>query len=130
MCGVNPSIREPQDLAPTCSLEELESLRRVQAKELPQWLDGTERIIDVRGRDEYAVSHLPGAKNIPLDELGGRLHELAGAARVLFVCRSGTRSLAACQLAIASGIDTPAHLEGGLLAWSQEMEADFVVAPV
>jgi rhodanese-related sulfurtransferase len=33
-------------------------------------------IIDVRGADEYSVGHLPGAKNIPADQLHERLSEI------------------------------------------------------
>ena len=33
-------------------------------------------ILDVRQPSEYAAGHLPGARLIPLPELGDRLHEL------------------------------------------------------
>jgi len=33
-------------------------------------------MVDVRGPDDYAAGHVPGAVNIPADELGGRLAEL------------------------------------------------------
>jgi rhodanese-related sulfurtransferase len=33
-------------------------------------------LIDVRGPDEYAAGHLPGAVNIPADEVPGRLAEI------------------------------------------------------
>lgn len=33
-------------------------------------------VIDVRGRDDYATGHLPGALHIPADELPGRLAEI------------------------------------------------------
>jgi rhodanese-related sulfurtransferase len=32
--------------------------------------------IDVRGDDEYAAGHIPGALHIPADELPGRLAEI------------------------------------------------------
>jgi len=34
------------------------------------------------------------------------------------MCRSGGRSMAACQLALRANIRSPANLEGGLLAWA------------
>jgi rhodanese-related sulfurtransferase len=33
-------------------------------------------VIDVRGADEYAAGHIPGALRIPADELAGRLAEV------------------------------------------------------
>ena len=129
ICGEHPKIRELQDLAPVCSREELESIQHIHPRELAQWRDGSELIVDVRRKTEFDVSHLDAAVNIPLDALAECLDELAAAAKVLFVCRAGTRSLTACQLAIAHGIKTPAHLGGGLLAWSREVQPGFVVAP-
>jgi rhodanese-related sulfurtransferase len=33
-------------------------------------------VIDVRGEEEYAAGHIPGALHIPADELAGRLDEI------------------------------------------------------
>jgi rhodanese-related sulfurtransferase len=33
-------------------------------------------VIDVRGADEYAAGHIPGAVNIPADELSQRLADI------------------------------------------------------
>jgi ArsR family transcriptional regulator len=38
--------------------------------------DGLVTVLDVRPKDEFALGHLPGAVNIPLDELESRLSEL------------------------------------------------------
>jgi hypothetical protein len=34
----------------------------------------------------------------------------------------------ACALAVRRGMDAPAHLEGGLLAWAAEVDPGFAVA--
>jgi rhodanese-related sulfurtransferase len=36
----------------------------------------TPLVIDVRGPEEYEAGHLPGAMNVPADELAGRLGEI------------------------------------------------------
>lgn len=76
-------------------------------------------LYDVRTPGEYAGGHVPGAVNIPLDQLSSRMDELAphkGDA-VYLVCASGNRSgKAATQLA-AAGFSNPINVEGGTRAW-------------
>ena len=49
--------------------------------ELGRQLEGESapRVLDVRTEAEFAAGHVPGALNIPLDELPGRLAELNAA---------------------------------------------------
>jgi ArsR family transcriptional regulator len=44
-------------------------------------------VLDVRPHDEFAVGHLPGALNIPLDELETRLAELDPDHEIVAYCR-------------------------------------------
>ncbi|MFE5852609.1 rhodanese-like domain-containing protein [Streptomyces sp. NPDC056500] len=77
-------------------------------------------VIDVRTPGEYASGHLPGALNIPLDQLRKALPELTEAGHrgeILVVCASGTRSESACALLADKGITT-ATLIGGTSAWT------------
>ncbi|MEZ5086603.1 MAG: rhodanese-like domain-containing protein [Tessaracoccus sp.] len=34
------------------------------------------RVVDVRSREEYAIAHIPGSLNIPLDDISSRLKDL------------------------------------------------------
>lgn len=133
VCGRNPTIKEPKDLAEVCSAEDLAAVRRLTPRDLVELLAANrgERsiVVDVREPHEFAVSHLPSAINIPVRELGARIGEIPAAATVVFVCRSGARSLTASGIARRAGLASPAHLEGGLLAWSREVDASFEVAP-
>ena len=62
------------------------------------------RLLDVRGPDEFADGHLPGAIHIPVDELPARLAELEPRhAGVVVYCRSGRRSARAAELLRSSG---------------------------
>ncbi|MBB1246178.1 rhodanese-like domain-containing protein [Streptomyces durbertensis] len=79
-------------------------------------------IIDVRTPGEYASGHLPGALNIPLDQLPRALPDLRVAAErgdVLVVCASGARSENACRVLAEHHIPT-ATLAGGTGAWAAE----------
>ncbi len=58
-----------------------------QAELLERSRDGLVTVLDVRPRDEFEIEHLPGAKNIPLDELESRLSELEPAQEVIAYCR-------------------------------------------
>jgi hydroxyacylglutathione hydrolase len=64
-------------------------------------LDG--QLIDVRNPGEYRDGALPGARNIPLATLPGRLGELDPERPVLLYCRSGNRSVIAAALLEAHG---------------------------
>jgi phage shock protein E len=56
--------------------------------------------IDVRSRLEFWLGHLPGAVNMPLGGLTGRLAEraeLSKNSRIVVYCASGMRSASAAQ---------------------------------
>ncbi|MFI6151128.1 rhodanese-like domain-containing protein [Kitasatospora sp. NPDC051170] len=77
-------------------------------------------LIDVRSPGEYAAGHIPGALNIPLDQLDRALPALLRAAEhgeIAVVCASGNRSGTACGRLEAAGITT-FDLTGGTTAWS------------
>lgn len=62
------------------------------------------RVVDVRTPAEYAAGHVPGAVNIPFDELDRRHAELGSpSAPVLLYCRSGRRSGIAQQVLQGKG---------------------------
>ena len=51
------------------------------------------RVVDVRTPEEFASGHVPGAINIPYDQLPGRAAEIGPPSTpVLLYCRSGRRS--------------------------------------
>jgi sulfur-carrier protein adenylyltransferase/sulfurtransferase len=132
VCGDHPTITSPQDAPQLCTAEALASIRTLTASQLSAVLkDRSARpaIIDVRASREFSASHLAGATNIPVGELQSRIGSLPKGL-VVFVCRSGARSLTAAALASRAGVEDVAHLEGGLLAWSRDVDPAFEVAPV
>ncbi|MFB7469733.1 rhodanese-like domain-containing protein [Kitasatospora sp. NPDC056184] len=77
-------------------------------------------VVDVRTPGEYAAGHVPGALNVPLDQLDRALPALRAAAargELLVVCASGNRSGRACASLAAAGIPA-ATLVGGTSAWA------------
>jgi len=129
VCGDHPSIHQPADLVELCSTEVMNHVRRLTPSQFWPMLPEV-AIIDVREPKEFAVSHLPGAVNIPVGQMQQRVAEIPTGRPAVFICRSGARSLTASAIATRAGLTNAAHLEGGLLAWAKDVDPSFVVAPV
>ena len=72
-------------------------------------------IVDVRSMMEFACGAVPGAANIPLDELEMRLDELGDKDRkIILYCASGSRSSYAVQILKSCGFTNPEN-GGGLM---------------
>jgi molybdopterin/thiamine biosynthesis adenylyltransferase/rhodanese-related sulfurtransferase len=130
VCGDAPTITEPCDPAPPPAPVE-DGVRRLTAPALERLIATgpiAPPLIDVREPYEFEVSHLAGARNIPLGELPQRFAEIPREGAPVFICRSGGRSLRACRLALAAGIASPANLEGGMLGWAAQVEPGLPVA--
>jgi rhodanese-related sulfurtransferase len=70
------------------------------------------RLVDVRGPDEYARSHIPSAVNMPLDALT----PLPGNTPVIFHCLTGNRT-SVHKDKLAAAAPGAMVMEGGLQAW-------------
>lgn len=71
-------------------------------------------LIDVRTPAEFEDTHVPFAKNIPLDELRPETHAASGTLYV--ICQKGGRASEACAKLEAAGV--PAiNVEGGTAGW-------------
>ena len=82
-------------------------------------------ILDVRTEEEFESGYIAGAIN--LDIRGGAEFlasiEALDTSKAYFVyCRSGARSGKACQLMGQMGFETVYNLEGGVLAWEDDLE--------
>ena len=83
---------------------------------------GSPLLLDVRTAEEYAAGHLPGAYNLPHDQLPQRLAEL-GEARdreVIVYCRSGRGAELALEVLQRAGFQRLGHLQGDYLGWTEE----------
>lgn len=68
--------------------DELDRLEPVSREELTGRLQrGSVTLLDVRPDDEFALGHLPGALNVPLDELEQRLSEIPKDQEIVAYCR-------------------------------------------
>jgi thioredoxin len=76
--------------------------------------------VDTRDASSFKRAHLPGAVNMPLEEIETRLAELhmLPGAPVLY-CRSGDKTQPMAEKLAEAGVPV-AFLEGGLLGWEAE----------
>jgi len=77
---------------------------------------GATLLVDVRSGSEFASGHIPGAVNIPMDQIEARLQDLGAEVPIVLVCQSGKRA------GITAGLLEPCQrqisvLEGGTKAW-------------
>jgi rhodanese-related sulfurtransferase len=85
----------------------------------------THLLLDVRTEEEYREVRIPGAVNIPLDELYDRIDDVtqtAGNSPIVIVCRSGSRSIMAAQILRFSGVQgvTIYNLDSGTRGWAEK----------
>lgn len=77
-------------------------------------------ILDVREPDEFAQGHVPGALNVPLQQVGSWAKDQAKETPLLVICRSGRRSLKASAELAGQGFTHVTNVEGGFLAWCDQ----------
>jgi adenylyltransferase/sulfurtransferase len=96
----------------------------VSAPELKAKIDRGDRfvLLDVREPFEYDICRIPGARLIPLAQLPSRMSELDSADEIVLQCKSGVRSARALKLLNEAGFDKLFNLEGGILAWAEQVD--------
>lgn len=99
----NAIENEINGLVDTISIEELKN------KEKPY-------ILDVRTIEEYNLSHIDRAINIPLDELRENLKKLDKSKEIVVHCHSGLRSYLACRILKQKGYNVK-NLIGGYIMY-------------
>ena len=79
-------------------------------------------IIDVRSVEEFNNGHIPGAINIPHNQIQDHLELLLTLKKqpVVVYCRSGRRAAIAEKAMIELGLKDVHHLEGDWLSWQEK----------
>ena len=83
--------------------------------------DAAPLILDVRTPGEYAAGHVPGALNIPYDQMATRVEEIRAYQDqgVVLYCRSGRRSGIAAKTLATKGFTNLGVLEGDMPGWER-----------
>lgn len=93
------------------------SIKEIEVTDLKAVLDGGGVLIDVREADEYIAGHIPSAASIPLSTITVDFERFRSANDVYVVCRSGSRSMQACEFLVDHGIVNVVNVAGGTMAW-------------
>ena len=120
--GTNPTLTELIDYEAFCAGPVVEEprLAEINVSDL-KGSKGQYFVLDVREPYEYEISNLNGL-NIPLGQLENRLAEIPKDREVVVHCKSGARSKQAIVLLKKQGFSKLLNLEGGILAWQQQIE--------
>ena len=86
--------------------------------ELQHQLAGPAQLVDVRSASEFAAGHIPGAVNIPMDQIEARLDDLRAGVPIVLICQAGKRARMTAGLLEPCGREISV-LEGGTSAWIQ-----------
>ena len=102
------------------------TVARVSTDTLQSWLDESPQrknllLFDVREPEEYAVSHLQGARPAPSkDEALKALQGTPSDQRIVLYCSVGYRSSELAQFLMKKGYTEVYNLEGSIFAWANE----------
>jgi rhodanese-related sulfurtransferase len=90
-----------------------------QVHELQVKKDPALFVLDVRSPEEFAAGHVPGAVNIPHDQVASRLAEIPKDKEVVLYCRSGRRSGLAAEALEANGYKDLRLMQGDMPGWEK-----------
>jgi rhodanese-related sulfurtransferase len=78
-------------------------------------------ILDVRTEEEYRAGHIPGARNVPIDQLAKQLPSLgiAKSDEVVVHCEMGGRAAKAEDVLAAAGYQHVVDLQGHMKGWRE-----------
>lgn len=97
--------------------------KMITATELVDRLEGPNApvILDVRSPEEFEKGHIPGAINLPYDQIGDRIGSLEPyrQGEVVVYCRTGRRAGIAESALSGAGFENVRDLEGHMVSWQQ-----------
>src|SRR5436190_22012903 len=98
----------------------------INVEELDRSLKGTADqffVIDLMSKEDFAANHIPGAINIPVEELNNRLAEISKEKNIVVACRQGLmKSDLALQQLHQTGFTNAQKLSGGTNGWIEHFK--------
>ena len=82
-------------------------------------------LLDVREDWELEIARIAGAMHVPMSEVTDEIEKLRNARdgkALVVMCRSGARSQTVAEFLSQSGFNDVFNLDGGILAWSEQVD--------
>jgi adenylyltransferase/sulfurtransferase len=128
-----PKITELVDYEDFCGVtsDGLAADSAITPRELRDLMDSGKELalIDVREQAEWDINHIEGAQLIPqsLINSGEGLARLPQNRMPVLYCKTGVRSARVLAAVQKAGFADAVHLQGGIVAWAQQMQPDMVM---
>ncbi len=92
------------------------TIPEITVDELATIIEQGGTVIDVREPAEFEQARVPGVHLVPLGTVPNNVDAFRNDGTTYVICRSGGRSMQACEFLAAQGADV-ANVAGGTLAW-------------
>ncbi len=94
----------------------------VDAAGAQEAIDAGAQIVDVRTAGEYQMGHIPGAVNVPVDQIATSAQSWDRDKAYLVYCATGARSATAVQTMQSMGFTDIKHFAAGIQAWNGKLD--------
>lgn len=122
--GCNKKITASPDNPASTASSNANKFTTITAKEGKTMLDSKKDLIllDVRTKEEFAESHIPGSILLPYDEINSQSSKILPNKEktILIYCRSGRRSAIAAESLVKLGYKNVFDM-GGIIDWPYEV---------
>ena len=127
LCGDKPTIHTIEEYTWHCPTEVVtldQPIGEITVKELKQLRDQQPDtyLLDVREQAEWDIAHIDGAHLKPLSILEKDFKDIPKDKPVYCFCKLGGRSVRAIQFLKSQGYTYLVNVNGGIEAWSQEID--------
>lgn len=96
-------------------------MQRISVNDLYAKLDQF-LLIDVREQWEWEIARIEDAVHIPLKDIPLKINELDPSHLIAVMCHHGVRSARAGGFLLSHGFSNVFNVEGGIDAWSKEID--------
>lgn len=98
-------------------------LQVIYSNRLTQMINEKENmvLVDLREPELFAAGRVPGAINIPFEQIKSKYTELPKDKKIVFVCHTGRMGVESGNLLLANGYMEVFNLDGGMAKWAGKM---------
>lgn len=117
------SAKAPVNMAGYVAANIAEGLHRVfYCADIPKLDPKTDLLVDIRTKKEFDQGTIPGAVNLPLDEIRQRYAELPQDKNLYIFCRIGQRGYYGYRQLVQLGFTRVKNLSGGYMSYREGQE--------